>query len=316
MSKMMKLAIGSVVVVVGACGMCGVLGALVGSPGHTAATSTATTSVHSNAAPPAAAEPPAQLGPAELDQVAATLATALDSATTAKESRHIVDAVRFFSVARTALDRVPAAQRNDARIASLVARFDETASGLTSYVGAATPVLHAQTAIEARESDVLARYEGIVAAQRELAGVASVPDELRSEVDRAKRALERAERQLRERALDLRLARTIEAQGLIAVTARELAEEFRGNEVVAEQRFKGHRLAVDGTVSEIRTDFLGNAIVELRTSNMFLGVDARVERSVAARLARGNRVVLACECEGMVVGSPQLDECSILDLWQ
>ena len=55
------------------------------------------------------------------------------------------------------------------------------------------------------------------------------------------------------------------AEAAREVTAAELFEACEANEVAADARFKGETLEVTGIVEGIDKDFVGNAVVKLRT---------------------------------------------------
>lgn len=127
------------------------------------------------------------------------------------------------------------------------------------------------------------------------------------------RTLESQQRRVHNDAVELATRQDIESRGLVVVSARALANEYRSNEVAANSLYNGRRLAVEGRVQAVRVDFVGNPIVELRTSNQFMPVDARMSNSGdAARLSPGNDVVLDCEGNGMSIGRPQLGSCQML----
>lgn len=97
------------------------------------------------------------------------------------------------------------------------------------------------------------------------------------------------------------------------VTAAQLFTDYKGNEVAADDKYKGKALLVTGTVSEVRKDFTESIIIGLRSSNQFMPVDAHVadsEKGKAAQTTKGASVVLRCEGKGMIVGRPQLGACT------
>lgn len=99
----------------------------------------------------------------------------------------------------------------------------------------------------------------------------------------------------------------------IDVAAGELFDAYHENEVAADDRFKGKKLRVTGTIASIDKDFLDNVVVRLQTANQFQSVMATVreaEKSTAAKLKKGQKATVTCKGRGMVVGSPSLDDCT------
>lgn len=99
---------------------------------------------------------------------------------------------------------------------------------------------------------------------------------------------------------------------VLSVTAPKLFIDYQSNEVQADNIYKGKRLAVRGMVTSIQKDFMNNIVVALGTTNEFMSVDARLvqdESEKAAQLQRGEIVNVVCDGGGMVVQSPQLENC-------
>jgi hypothetical protein len=100
----------------------------------------------------------------------------------------------------------------------------------------------------------------------------------------------------------------------VPVTATQLFNDYQGNEVAADDKYKGKTLLVTGTISDVKKDFTDSIVIGLRTSNQFMPIDAHVddsEKSKAARLNKGDSVKLQCEGNGMVIGRPQLGDCTL-----
>lgn len=99
----------------------------------------------------------------------------------------------------------------------------------------------------------------------------------------------------------------------IEVDAKTLFDEYQQNEVAADDRYKGKKLLVRGTVQSVDKDFLDSIIVRLATSNQFMGAMARMEdgeKSQASRLRKGEKVAVLCEGGGIVIGTPSLRDCT------
>jgi len=97
------------------------------------------------------------------------------------------------------------------------------------------------------------------------------------------------------------------------VDANELWNDYRENEVAADERYKGHVLIVDGVVASIDKDFLDHIVIRLKSRNEFMGTMATMEdaeKRTAASLRRGQRVLVQCRGGTMIMGSPTLEDCT------
>lgn len=100
----------------------------------------------------------------------------------------------------------------------------------------------------------------------------------------------------------------------ISVSAEQLRKDYKTNEVSADERYRGKPLLVTGTVKSIKKDILDNPYVELSTSEMFENVDAHFADGATAalgKLAPGNKITVSCVGNNVVIGSPQLKDCSL-----
>jgi len=322
MATWKKVAAYAVVGLVGSCCACGTLGALMNSnrtPGSTVATtasSRAASASPSREVDGGARTTAASATPLDAAGIAAAIRIGRDAAQTGEAKVR----ARDFVAASTQLAAADAAlaplDPGSAEVTEIRARLDPIRAQLRSFGPTLALLVAARQALSDDHPDALAQYDSIRAARAPLEQAGNVPSELSRDVARSLRDLARAEDRLRDRALDIRTDRTIAERGLIRVSARELANVFRENEVAAESSFVGRRLAVDGVVDDISSGVFGGATVHLRTSNMFMPVDAEIARADAARLGRGTRVLMDCECNGAVIGRPQLDECRMLVFWQ
>jgi hypothetical protein len=96
------------------------------------------------------------------------------------------------------------------------------------------------------------------------------------------------------------------------VTSAELATAYEENEIAADQKYKGKRLEVTGTITGIDSDFSDKPVVRLNTSNQFMSAGASgLPLEVAATLKKGQKITLICTGKGEVMSMPQLDDCSV-----
>lgn len=100
-----------------------------------------------------------------------------------------------------------------------------------------------------------------------------------------------------------------------STTARDMAAAYNENTVSADNKFKGHRFTIEGTATDINTDFTGSAVIVLNGGiNEFLQPQATIadaDKQKAASISKGAVVTLACTGEGDVAKSPQMKDCVI-----
>lgn len=105
------------------------------------------------------------------------------------------------------------------------------------------------------------------------------------------------------------------AAPLMDVTADELAKAYDANTVAADQRFKGVRFKVHGTVGDINTDMFGNPYVTLHGGvNEFMEPQFQFDESQKgelAKLKKGAVVTLICTGQGDVAKTPMSDSCTL-----
>jgi hypothetical protein len=103
-----------------------------------------------------------------------------------------------------------------------------------------------------------------------------------------------------------------QAQEAIPVTARQLNADYQANEVSANDKYKGKKLAVTGTVTDISVDIGGDPVLILDTGEMLESVHASFPKEAQNSLAsvsKGTSVTVTCRGGMMVMKSPTLDDC-------
>lgn len=101
----------------------------------------------------------------------------------------------------------------------------------------------------------------------------------------------------------------------INVTSTQMAQAYDQNEAKGDALYKGKLLNVTGVVTSIDKDLTDNTVIMLNGLNDFQSVHAEVkesEESKAIDLRKGERITVQCRAKGEVIGSPMLDECTIL----
>lgn len=98
----------------------------------------------------------------------------------------------------------------------------------------------------------------------------------------------------------------------LSVSAEQLRKGYEENEVSADERYRDKVLDVTGFVKAVRKDPFDQPYVELSTNNMFESVHARFASGhddVLSNFLRGDKVILRCIGNNVVIGSPKLKEC-------
>ena len=100
----------------------------------------------------------------------------------------------------------------------------------------------------------------------------------------------------------------------VAVSALQLYLDYQANEVSADNLYKGRRLAVSDALTGISKDFTNEIYLTLRTPDEFMNVRADLQPSEvqkASQLKKGSLITVACEGNGMIVGTPMLKDCVV-----
>jgi uncharacterized protein (DUF1330 family) len=101
----------------------------------------------------------------------------------------------------------------------------------------------------------------------------------------------------------------------VVVKATELFDDYHKNEVAADEKYKGKRLRVGGQLASIDKDAFNNIVLRLKTSNQFQSVMASMkdsEKAQVSQLSKEQVVVVECKGNGMVIGTPSLQDCTML----
>lgn len=97
----------------------------------------------------------------------------------------------------------------------------------------------------------------------------------------------------------------------IKVNASDLFADYSSNEVSADTKYKGKALVVSGVVGSISKDAFGKIYVALGTGDPLAAVHANgVPEGFAAGLKKGQKVVLKCRGNGLILTSPMLSDCT------
>lgn len=98
------------------------------------------------------------------------------------------------------------------------------------------------------------------------------------------------------------------------VTANQLYQAYDANEIAADDKYKGKKLAVTGRISEI-SEILGDIHVDLKTGDGigWTKISCNMEdRDVVSKLRKGQKVTIIGTCDGLTLNvSIDLEDCKI-----
>jgi hypothetical protein len=103
--------------------------------------------------------------------------------------------------------------------------------------------------------------------------------------------------------------------GVYSIGAVRLWREYEENEVAADTRYKGQRLRVTGTVVSIERDYDGRPVLHLFGGNAIFPTVVTLDKADlpgAAKLKKGEEVVVRCIGAGREMRMPQLERCLLL----
>lgn len=94
------------------------------------------------------------------------------------------------------------------------------------------------------------------------------------------------------------------------LTAYELFNYYEANEVAADDKFKGKKIAVSGTIKDIGNDIMGDSYITLESGAYLGSVQCYLDKSVVARLSKGQQIAVIGTCKGLMM-SVILEDCKI-----
>ena len=96
----------------------------------------------------------------------------------------------------------------------------------------------------------------------------------------------------------------------LVVTATAYFNDYEGNEVAADEKYKGKLIEISGTVAEVRKT-IGSYFIDLESPNQFLQIACEMaSQDGLASVAQGSTITIIGQGAGKVI-SPQLHECQI-----
>ena len=102
----------------------------------------------------------------------------------------------------------------------------------------------------------------------------------------------------------------------LSISASELLNTYKENEVKADKMYKGKIVEVNGIVDRIDSDIDDKAIVRLNDGNefSFYTVSCRIDddnQDRACELKKGQNVTIVGVADGEVIGKPYIKNCKI-----
>ena len=91
---------------------------------------------------------------------------------------------------------------------------------------------------------------------------------------------------------------------IIKISAINLYEEYKENEVRADELYKDKQLEVFGIIGNIGKDILDDMYVTLQTDNYFSGVQGMIkesEKNKVINLQKGQEITLECKNSGKLI---------------
>jgi hypothetical protein len=102
-----------------------------------------------------------------------------------------------------------------------------------------------------------------------------------------------------------RTAGTTSTPQVTAVSPSQLIRDYKANEVAADQKYKGKRLAIEGSIQDLGKDILGNIYITISGSgNSFRNVQclfADRDADQIAQLRKGQKVKIEGTCDGLMM---------------
>lgn len=97
----------------------------------------------------------------------------------------------------------------------------------------------------------------------------------------------------------------------IEVSARELYEAYKANEITANAKYKGKPLLISGRVLSIQSDFRDKPVVSLDAGDFGSVTLNGVSLEDAGTLSKGSDIVAACTGNGEMLSFPAASDCKL-----
>lgn len=97
----------------------------------------------------------------------------------------------------------------------------------------------------------------------------------------------------------------------IKISAKSLFNEYDQNEVVADDNYKGKKIAVTGTIKDIGVDILDHAYITMYTQQFGVVQSSFAEKDAVRKLKKGESLTVVGECLGKTLGNVIIDKCVV-----
>ena len=105
------------------------------------------------------------------------------------------------------------------------------------------------------------------------------------------------------------------AKPVITISAIRLYEDYKANEVAADEKYKGKILQVTGVVGNIGKDIVGIMYISLKTNDLIGSVQcmfAGEHKERISQISKGTKVTIKGKCSGLMM-NVILRKCSFGD---
>ncbi len=99
------------------------------------------------------------------------------------------------------------------------------------------------------------------------------------------------------------------------ISAYQLYADYQENDIAADYKYKGKKLAVTGVIEDIGTNILDDIYITLETGKAFRNIKCHINKKVAARLRRGQQVTVIGRCDGLSF-NVILEKCELWEEYQ
>jgi hypothetical protein len=95
------------------------------------------------------------------------------------------------------------------------------------------------------------------------------------------------------------------------VTPKEVLELYKENEVAADNKFKDKVCSVTGSINEIRKDYAGDVVIELKAKEYYTVNFSMKNDNGVSELHPNNEITIVGTCSGMVLGVVYFSDCEL-----
>ena len=104
--------------------------------------------------------------------------------------------------------------------------------------------------------------------------------------------------------------------GIVNTTSLEMSKLYQQNQVAGDQKYYKKKILLTGKITSINSGINNEPYLTLNSINQFMQTQIHFDNAEINKIARlhsGEQVVLLCEGDGALVGSPMLNKCVFSD---